>query len=118
MAGNVPNITFAREQGGSAPLRPGARAGAPSVGVAQRAKYPGPAMDVSIPATDRAELGVLLSARRRELGLTQRQLEAASRIPQGRISRIERGVTHTTLIEVGALAQALQLNITLHAQSA
>lgn len=64
-------------------------------------------------ADDRVSLGEALVGRRRELGLTQRQLEKECRIPQGKISRIERGIARATVDELGSLAAPLRLRVNI-----
>lgn len=62
-------------------------------------------------AADRAALGHELTLRRRELGITQRDLEVRSRIPQGRISRIERGIAHATVDELNRVVKTLEMTV-------
>ena len=50
---------------------------------------------------------------RKSRGLSQRELERASKVPQGKISRIERGATYPTTKELAQLANALQLRLHL-----
>ena len=63
----------------------------------------------------RFRLAGQLIARRRELGMTQQQLAAASGIHQSEISRIEGGNGNPTLKTIGALAHALGAEIHLTA---
>jgi len=50
-------------------------------------------------------------ARRHELGMTQKQLAAASGVRQGEISRIEGGSANPTVRTLSALATALGLEL-------
>lgn len=63
-----------------------------------------------LPAPDRAGLGKALAAERLAQGITQRQMEAATTVPQGRISRIERGTAHAALWEIAAIGAVLGLD--------
>jgi DNA-binding XRE family transcriptional regulator len=63
----------------------------------------------------RFRLAGQLIARRRELGMTQQQLAAASGIHQSEISRIEGGNGNPTLKTIGALAHALGTELRLTA---
>jgi transcriptional regulator with XRE-family HTH domain len=58
-------------------------------------------------------LGSLLLRLRRELNMTQKQLEARAGVPQSEISRIERGNANPTIDTVEAIASALGATITL-----
>jgi transcriptional regulator with XRE-family HTH domain len=71
-----------------------------------------PALPVTLPATDRQGLGALLCDARRALGMTQRQLELASGVPQGKISRIERGQSYPAVVTLTQLAGAMGLELT------
>jgi transcriptional regulator with XRE-family HTH domain len=71
------------------------------------------ALPVVLPASDRAALGMLLSEARRAAGMTQRQLELASGVPQGKISRVERGQSYPALLTLTQIASALGLELTL-----
>ncbi|MEW1960960.1 helix-turn-helix transcriptional regulator [Microbacterium sp. NPDC077644] len=63
-----------------------------------------------LPASDRTGLGKALAAERQAQGITQRQMEAATTVPQGRISRIERGTAHAALWEIAAIGAVLGLD--------
>ena len=63
-----------------------------------------------LPAPDRTGLGKALAAERQAQGITQRQMEAATTVPQGRISRIERGTAHAALWEIAAIGAVLGLD--------
>ena len=65
----------------------------------------------------RLDLAVQLIARRREIGLSQMQLAAASGIPQSAISRIEQGRANPTVSTLTALARALDASFTLTARA-
>jgi HTH-type transcriptional regulator/antitoxin HipB len=65
----------------------------------------------------RLDLAVQLIARRRQLGLTQAQLAAASGIAQAVISRIEQGSANPTVKTLNALAHALDASLTLTARA-
>ncbi len=65
----------------------------------------------------RFDLAVDLVARRREIGMTQTQLAAASGIAQSVISRIERGDANPTVKTVSAIARALDARLTLAARA-
>lgn|GEM_PF-4864736 len=79
------------------------------------------AHDTSAPAPEPGVFGVgereLIGAAfveaRKSRGLSQRELERASKVPQGKISRIERGATYPTTKELAQLANALQLRLHL-----
>lgn len=53
----------------------------------------------------------MIADARKARGVSQRQLEDASQVPQGKISRIERGVTYPTIREIDFLATALHLKV-------
>lgn len=72
-----------------------------------------PALPRSLPALDRQSLGMLLGAERRHQGMTQRELEFASGVPQGKISRIERGQSYPPLLTLTQIAGALGLELTI-----
>lgn len=63
-----------------------------------------------LPAPDRTGLGKALAAERLAQGITQRQMEAATTIPQGRISRIERGTALAALWEIAVIGAVLGLD--------
>lgn len=63
-----------------------------------------------LPAPDRTGLGKALAAERLAQGITQRQMEAATTVPQGRVSRIERGTAHAALWEIAAIGAVLGLD--------
>ena len=65
----------------------------------------------------RFDLAVQLIERRRELGMTQVQLAAATGIAQSMISRIEQGNANPTVKTLNVLAQALDLRLTLTARA-
>lgn len=71
------------------------------------------ALPIVLPASDRAALGSLLSDARRAKGMTQRELEFASGVPQGKISRIERGQSYPALVTIAQIAGALGLGLAL-----
>lgn len=50
---------------------------------------------------------------RAERGMTQRDVERAARIAQGRISRIERGIAAPLLTEVAQIADVVGLHLAL-----
>lgn len=60
---------------------------------------------------DRKAIGEALMRARKELGFSQRQLEQASKVPQAKISRIERGAARATVTELDELASALRLTV-------
>jgi hypothetical protein len=62
---------------------------------------------------DRVRLAASLVARRKAVKLTQRQLATLSDIEQGEISRLERAGTNPTLQTIGALAEALGVEVCL-----
>lgn len=62
---------------------------------------------------ERAEIGRELATIRKARGISQRALEEASSVPQGKISRIERGATYPTTRELDHLATALKLRLHL-----
>lgn len=70
-------------------------------------------LDAVYEAADRVALGQAFATARKQRGISQRQLEDLSKIPQGKISRIERGVTYATIRELDHLADALQLRVHL-----
>lgn len=70
-------------------------------------------LDAAFSVGDRRSLGRTIAEARRQRGVSQRQLEEASTIPQGKISRIERGVTYPTIREIDSLASALKLKVHL-----
>lgn len=72
-----------------------------------------PALPVTLAASNRSALGALLSDTRRALGMTQRELEFASGVPQGKISRIERGQSYPALVTLTQMAGALGLELSL-----
>ena len=65
----------------------------------------------------RLDLAVQLISRRREIGLTQVELAAASGIAQSAISRIEQGRANPTVSTLSALARALDASLTLTARA-
>jgi len=65
----------------------------------------------------RFDLAMQLIERRRELGMTQVQLAAATGIAQSMISRIEQGNANPTVKTLNVLAQALDLRLTLTARA-
>ncbi|WP_433673772.1 helix-turn-helix domain-containing protein [Microbacterium gorillae] len=71
---------------------------------------------ITIAATDRRGLGGMLADRRRALGMTQRELEFASGVPQGKISRVERGQSYPALLTLTQIAGALGLELVLTIQ--
>ena len=73
----------------------------------------GVSFPVSIDAADRRALGDLLADARRSRGMTQRELEFASGVPQGKISRVERGQAYPALLTLTQLAGALGLDLRL-----
>jgi len=78
---------------------------------------PAPTADVPlrtlVPAGDRAALGALLAEARHARRMTQRELEQASGVPQGKISRIERGQSYPALVTIIQVAEALGLEVSL-----
>ena len=64
-------------------------------------------------AEDRYRLAVGLRARRREAGMTQRDLAARSAVPQHYISQLESGCANPTLTTLGAVARALGTGLTM-----
>ncbi len=58
----------------------------------------------------------MLADRRRALGMTQRELEFASGVPQGKISRVERGQSYPALLTLTQIAGALGLELVLTIQ--
>lgn len=62
---------------------------------------------------DRTALGTVLREARDSRQMTQRDLAAATGIPQGRVSRIERGATSTDLRQLSAFADAVGLSIVI-----
>jgi len=62
---------------------------------------------------DRVRLAAPLAARRKAVKLTQRQLMTLSDIEQGEISRLEHAGTNPTLQTIGALAEALGVEVCL-----
>lgn len=77
------------------------------------ARSGGETLDAVYDAGDRVALGHAFASARKKRGISQRQLEDESKIPQGKISRIERGVTYPTIRELDSLAGALQLRVHL-----
>ena len=61
---------------------------------------------------DVCRLSLLIGDRRRERGLTQQQLAAASGIRQSEISRVEGAAGNPTVKTLSALATALDLELT------
>jgi len=68
-------------------------------------------LSVPIDARDRKRLGEALLTARTAVGLTQRELAEASGVPQGKISRIERGATHAPLALLAQLAAGMDYRI-------
>lgn len=66
---------------------------------------------VTLPASDRESIGAFLASARKGGRLTQRDVESASRMPQGRISRIERGAAKPGLDELVHLADVLGIDV-------
>lgn len=62
-------------------------------------------------------LGVALRRRRRELGLTQRELAARAGLRQGTISQVENGLETMKLRTVMDLLRALELEIAIQPRS-
>lgn len=71
------------------------------------------ALDSAFDVGDRAGIGRVIAAARKQRGVSQRELEETSTVPQGKISRIERGVTYPTIREIDHLATALKLRVHL-----
>ncbi|MBN9214797.1 MAG: helix-turn-helix transcriptional regulator [Microbacterium sp.] len=69
------------------------------------------ALDAAFGVSDRAMLGRVIAEARKQRGVSQRELEETSTVPQGKISRIERGVTYPTIREIDHLATALKLRV-------
>lgn len=74
---------------------------------------PSHALDSSYDVSDRVGLGRVIAEARKARGVSQRELEETSTVPQGKISRIERGVTYPTIREIDHLATALKLRVHL-----
>jgi transcriptional regulator with XRE-family HTH domain len=70
-------------------------------------------LNSALPIGDRKAFGDVILRARKKSGLSQKDLETQSRVPQGKISRIERGVAYPTFREVDALADALTLRVHL-----
>lgn len=66
-----------------------------------------------IDPTDRKAIGSALMHARSERNLTQRKLAEASGVPQGEISRIERGARDVTLPWLNDIAKALGQNVSI-----
>lgn len=66
---------------------------------------------VTLPAGNRASIGAFLAAARKDGKLTQRDIESVSRMPQSRISRIERGAAKPGLDELVHLADVLGIDV-------
>ncbi|MGO1627377.1 MAG: helix-turn-helix domain-containing protein [Microbacterium sp.] len=64
-------------------------------------------------AGDRQGIGNVLASGRRAHRITQRQMEEISGMPQGRISRIERGAARPTLEELALLADVVGLDVSV-----
>lgn len=64
-------------------------------------------------AEDRFRLASAVLLGRRRSGLTQRRLATVTRLPQGKISRIESGLANPTLATTGALARALGIALSI-----
>lgn len=60
---------------------------------------------------DRRALGAAFADARKRRGMTQRDLEKVTQIPQGKISRIERGVAQATIVELEGIVNAMKLNV-------
>lgn len=72
---------------------------------------------VVLDATDRIGLGNALSTLRHARRMTHRDLEVASGVPQGKISRIERGQSHPAVVTIAQLAEALDATLWLRIES-
>lgn len=68
-------------------------------------------LDGAYAAGDRKAIGEALMRARKGRGLSQRHLERVTKVPQGKISRIERGTARATVTELDELAAALSLTV-------
>lgn len=68
---------------------------------------------VVLDASDRIGLGNTLSSLRHARRMTQRDVEVASGVPQGKISRIERGQSYPAVVTIAQLAEALGATLSL-----
>lgn len=71
----------------------------------------GRTLDSAFDVGDRRGIGRVIADARKQRGVSQRELEETSSVPQGKISRIERGVTYPTIREIDHLATALKLKV-------
>lgn len=68
---------------------------------------------VMVEAFDRKAIGAFIADARARAGITQRQLEIASRVSQGKISRMERGSSRPLLSEIVDVCAALGVRVRL-----
>lgn len=73
-----------------------------------------PVTSVLLTVDDRAQLGVLLRRKRLQVGWTQAKLADVSRVPQGKISRIERGESYPPLATISSIGEALGMKVQLN----
>lgn len=66
---------------------------------------------ITLDPHDRAGMGAAIKAARIEAGLTQRDLETACGVPQGKVSRIERGQSHPPLTVLTAMCGVLGVDL-------
>lgn len=69
-----------------------------------------------LPSSDRIRIGAELSARRKQLGMTQKDVADATGLDQSRIARVEHGTYSAGIDLLSRIAAALSCKITITTQ--